>query len=85
MTLAREGSEFDSADDDDRQQRESLSESTAALRCREIAARPVMGQLRSPQIGSGEAEKPSTTTVRASKCRSRTIEIGTSTNIGSAP
>ena len=37
------------------------------------------------RLAAAKAEKPNTTTARASKYRSRKIEMGTSTNIGSAP
>ena len=37
------------------------------------------------RLAAANAEKPRTTTARASKCRSRKIENGTSTTIGKAP
>ena len=73
-------------DDDDRQQRECLPDRLQQHDADEIAARPVMGQLRSPADSPRrKPTSPTTSTERASKCRSRKIETGTSTNIGSAP
>ena len=73
-------------EDDDRQQRECLPDRLQHHDADEIVARPVVGQLRSPADWRRRTPKiRATTTVRASKCRSRKIEIGTSTNIGSAP
>jgi len=43
-----------------------------------------MAELCSQQIGRGESRQSTMSTVRASKCRSRKIDIGTSTSIGSA-
>ena len=83
--MARLGSEFDSSDDDERQQRQRLPDRLQQDDADEVLARPVVGELGAPEIGGGKAGKSETTTSRASKCRSSQIEIGTSTNIGSAP